>query len=95
LFDQSSLNDHFSSEGGGWRYIFCLFPLSVFLWPLPFPKENEGGIFVFFFHFSFFLSFPVLFPRCASLLWSPLQQTPLHYLVVGSKSPSPLKKLMT
>ena len=33
------------------------------------------------FHFS--LLFPVLFPHCASLLW-----TPLHYSVVGSKSSS-------
>ena len=36
-----------------------------------------------FFTFHFSLLFPVLFPRCASLLYSPL-----HYLVVGSKSSS-------
>ena len=36
-----------------------------------------------FFTFHFSLLFPVLFPRCASLLYSPL-----HYPVVGSKSSS-------
>ena len=38
---------------------------------------------MFFFTFHFSLLFPVLFPRCASLLYSPL-----HYPVVGSKSSS-------
>ena len=45
-------------------------------------KQIENYKYISFtFHFS--LSFPVLFPRCASLLYSPL-----HYPVVGSKSSS-------
>ena len=46
-------------------------------------KASWGTIKVFFFTFHFSLLFPVLFPRCASLLYSPL-----HYPVVGSKSSS-------
>ena len=47
-------------------------------------KASWGTIKVFFFPtFHFSLLFPVLFPRCASLLYSPL-----HYPVVGSKSSS-------
>ena len=44
-------------------------------------KLKNINIFFFTFHFS--LLFPVLFPRCGSLLYSPL-----HYPVVGSKSSS-------
>ena len=46
-------------------------------------KASWGTIKVFFSTFHFSLLFPVLFPRCASLLYSPL-----HYPVVGSKSSS-------
>ena len=62
---------------------FPFFPL-IDIQTVFFQQWNKmKNINMFFFTFHFSLLFPVLFPRCASLLYSPLR-----YPVVGSKSSS-------
>ena len=62
---------------------FPVFPL-IDIQTVFFQQWNKmKNINMFFFTFHFSLLFPVLFPRCASLLYSPLR-----YPVVGSKSSS-------
>ena len=62
---------------------FSIFPFDLYTDSILKQLNKLKNINIFFFTFHFSLLFPVLFPRCASLLYSPLR-----YPVVGSKSSS-------